>query len=427
MTVSPYIEVPEALERIRRGEIVLVTDDATREHETDLIVAATHANRDAINFLITHGRGLVCVALPRERLLQLQLSPMVPPELSTERHGTAFTVSVDAREGTSTGISAADRAHTIKMLMDLGARPQDFLRPGHVFPLTADPRGVLGRPGHTEAALELTHLAGLPPGGVICELLDGEGNAMRGDDVMAFAREHRLGLLTIQQLIDFRWQHDTLVERGATAALPTEFGEFLVTDFRLSIDGSEHVALLYGDISARHVVLTRIHSECLTGDALHSLRCDCGDQLHLAMEAIVREGAGVLLYLRQEGRGIGLAAKLQAYALQDQGFDTVEANLALGFPADQRHYGIAVQVLRALGISRVRLLTNNPDKMMALAHYGIVVEERLPLVAPYRPERARYLLAKRMRLAHELPEVVTQADPSAVVDEQKEPLNASCL
>ncbi len=425
--VKPYIEVPEALERIHRGEIVLVTDDATREYETDLVVAATHANRDPINFLITYGRGLVCVALPRERLFQLQLSPMVPPELSTERHGTGFMVSVDAREGTSTGISAADRAHTIRTLMDPEAGPQDFLRPGHVFPLAADSRGVLGRPGHTEAALDLTRLAGLPPGGVICELLDGEGYAMRGDDVITFALAHGLGLLTIQQLIDFRWQHDTLVERGTTATLPTEFGEFLVTDFRLLIDGSEHVALLYGDISTRHTVLTRIHSECLTGDALHSLRCDCGDQLHLAMEAIVREGAGVLLYLRQEGRGIGLAAKLQAYALQDRGFDTVEANLALGFPADQRHYGVAVQMLQALGISRVRLLTNNPDKVMALMRYGVIVEERLPLVAPYRPERARYLLAKRIRLAHELPEAVTQVELSTVTSEEKEPLNASCL
>jgi 3,4-dihydroxy 2-butanone 4-phosphate synthase/GTP cyclohydrolase II len=312
-------------------------------------------------------------------------------------------VSVDARDGTTTGISASDRAQTVRVLADPARGPADLRRPGHVFPLRANAQGVLGRPGHTEAAVDLARLAGLQPTGVICEVLGDDGLALRGEELTAFAARFGLGIVTIADLIAYRWQHDRLVERGADAALPTTDGIFRAIDYRDVVTNEHHLALVYGDISGPEPVLTRLHSECLTGDALGSLRCDCGDQLRLARSAIAAEGRGVLLYLRQEGRGIGLPAKLQAYALQDAGLDTVEANEHLGFAPDARHYGIAAQMLRDLGVAQVYLLTNNPAKVLALGQFGLEVVERLPLLAPARPERQRYLDAKRTKLGHLLP------------------------
>jgi 3,4-dihydroxy 2-butanone 4-phosphate synthase/GTP cyclohydrolase II len=401
--LSPRIGVDEALVQLRAGKMILVTDDAGREHEADLILAAECVTPAAIAFLISQGRGLVCVALTGERADALGLTAMVPPEQHSEAHGTAFTVSVDARDGTTTGISASDRAQTVRVLADPARGPADLRRPGHVFPLRANEQGVLGRPGHTEAAVDLARLAGLQPTGVICEVLGDDGLALRGEELTAFAARFGLGIVTIADLIAYRWQHDRLVERGADAALPTTDGIFRAIDYRDVVTNEHHLALVYGDISGPEPVLTRLHSECLTGDALGSLRCDCGDQLRLARSAIAAEGRGVLLYLRQEGRGIGLPAKLQAYALQDAGLDTVEANEHLGFAPDARHYGIAAQMLRDLGVAQVYLLTNNPAKVLALGQFGLEVVERLPLLAPARPERQRYLDAKRTKLGHLLP------------------------
>ncbi|HEV7216404.1 MAG TPA: GTP cyclohydrolase II [Chloroflexota bacterium] len=401
--LSPRIGVDEALVQLRAGKMILVTDDAGREHEADLILAAECVTPAAIAFLISQGRGLVCVALTGERADALGLKAMVPPEQHSEAHGTAFTVSVDARDGTTTGISASDRAQTVRVLADPARGPADLRRPGHVFPLRANAQGVLGRPGHTEAAVDLARLAGLQPTGVICEVLGDDGLALRGEELTAFAARFGLGIVTIADLIAYRWQHDRLVERGADAALPTTDGIFRAIDYRDVVTNEHHLALVYGDISGPEPVLTRLHSECLTGDALGSLRCDCGDQLRLARSAIAAEGRGVLLYLRQEGRGIGLPAKLQAYALQDAGLDTVEANEHLGFAPDARHYGIAAQMLRDLGVAQVYLLTNNPAKVLALGQFGLEVVERLPLLAPARPERQRYLDAKRTKLGHLLP------------------------
>jgi 3,4-dihydroxy 2-butanone 4-phosphate synthase/GTP cyclohydrolase II len=396
--------VADALDRLRAGAMVLVTDDAGREHEADLVMAADHITPAAIAFMITHGRGLVCLALTAERATTLELTPMVPPELHSEAHGTAFTVSVDARTNTTTGISAHDRAETVRVLADPSSGPADLRRPGHVFPLVANKHGVIGRPGHTEAAVDLARLAGLQPAGVICEVLGDDGLALRGDDLTAFARRFDLGIVTIADLIAYRWQHDRLVECGAEAALPTACAVFRMLDYRDLITNEHHLAMVLGDITGSEPVLVRLHSECLTGDALGSLRCDCGDQLRMAQAAIAAAGRGVLLYLRQEGRGIGLPAKLQAYALQDAGLDTVEANEQLGFAPDVRHYGIAAQMLSDLGLSRLRLLTNNPAKVSALRQFGLEVVERLSLLAPDRAERRRYLATKRARLGHLLPD-----------------------
>lgn len=400
---TPQIGVAKALERLRAGAMVLVTDDAGREHEADLILAAEHVTPAAIAFMITHGRGLVCLALTGQRVDALGLPAMVAPEQHNEAHGTAFTVSVDARVGTTTGISAQDRAQTIRVLIGSISGADDLRRPGHVFPLRANAQGVLGRAGHTEAAVDLARLAGLQPAGVICEVLDDDGRALRGERLYAFARHFDLGIVTIADLIAYRWHNDHLVERGAEASLPTTEATFRAIDYRDVITNEHHVALVKGDLAGAGPVLVRLHSECLTGDALGSLRCDCGDQLRLAQAAIAAEGRGVLLYLRQEGRGIGLPAKLQAYALQDAGFDTVEANEQLGYAADARHYGVAAQILRHLGIQRLSILTNNPAKVAALAGYGFDVVERFPLIAPERQERRHYLDTKRSKLGHLLP------------------------
>lgn len=408
---SPHIDVPEAVARLRAGTMVLVTDDAGREHEADLMMAAECATAAAIAFLISQGRGLVCVALSGARADALGLTAMVPPELHNEAHGTAFTISVDARHGTTTGISASDRAQTVRVLADPASGPADLRRPGHIFPLRANDQGVLARPGHTEAAVDLARLAGLQPAGVICEVLGDDGMALRGHDLVAFAYRFGLGIVTIADLVAHRWQHDRLVERGADAALPTADGLFRAIDYRDVVTNEHHLALVSGDISGSEPVLTRLHSECLTGDALGSLRCDCGDQLRLARAAMAAEGRGVLLYLRQEGRGIGLPAKLQAYALQDAGLDTVEANEQLGFAPDARHYGIAAQMLRDLGVARVRLLTNNPAKVHALEQFGLCVTERIPLLAPSLAERQRYLDVKRTKLGHVLPGTAAGVSP----------------
>ncbi len=390
--------VEEAIAQTRVGRMVVVVDDRDRENEGDLIVAAEKATSDTVNFMVTHGRGLVCVAVTGERLDTLRLPLMVAE--NTARFKTAFTVSVEARDGTTTGVSAHDRATTIRALADPATTADDFLRPGHVFPLRAAEGGVLRRPGHTEAAVDLARLAGLQPAGVLCEILDRRGAAAPLPYLTSFARRHRLALITIANLIAYRLQHDRYVRRETVARLPTRYGEFTVVAYRNDVDDSTHLALTLGEWDARLPVLTRIHSECLTGDVLASLRCDCGDQLHAAMARIAREGRGVLVYVRQEGRGIGLRNKIKAYALQDGGMDTVEANEALGFPPDAREYGVAAQILLDLGVRRLRLLTNNPLKRSALARGGLEIVQRVPLEVTPRPENMHYLKTKREKLGH---------------------------
>ena len=378
--------------------MVVVTDDADRENEADLIVAADGAGPTELATMVRHGTGIVCVALPGTRLEHLRLPPMVAD--NTDPNGTAFTVSVDA-VGTSTGVSASDRARTVATLADPAARPKDLRRPGHVFPLRARDTGVLARPGHTEAAYDLARLAGRSPAGALCELTNDDGTMMRGPEAEAFAREHDLPLISIGQLVDYRSATETLVESLAAARLPTRYGDFGAQVFRSAIDGTEHVALTLGPLSGEDPVLVRLHSECLTGDAFGSLRCDCGEQLELAMQAIGRAGRGVLVYLRgHEGRGIGLGQKLRAYALQDQGADTVQANEELGLPVDSRDYRVGAQILAQLGVGRISLLANNPDKFSALDAAGVEVVERVPLVTRPHPENIAYLRTKQDRLGH---------------------------
>ncbi len=403
VTPRVTISIPEALDRLRAGQIILVTDDIDREHEADLVVAAEFATPEAVNFMISKAKGLLCVALPGERLDALHLPQIMREGDNTESQGTAFAITVDVRLGTTTGIPASERACTIQALVDPSADAQAFRRPGHVFPLRSKPGGVLERRGHTEAAVDLTRLAGLRPGGAVCEALDGSGEALRGQALTEFAQREHLGIVAIEDLVSYRWQHDRVVVRGASAELPTRFGPFTAIDFFDPIAQVHHVALVKGDLAAEPAPLVRVHSECLTGDALGSVRCDCGEQLMLAQENIWREGCGIVLYLRQEGRGIGLGAKLSAYALQDAVFDTVEANEHLGFPADARHYGIAVQMLQALGVQRIRLMTNNPEKMHQLTRFGIDVASRVEVVAAPRRERARYMQTKREKLGHWVP------------------------
>ncbi len=393
----PFTAIEAVLEDIRAGRIVIVVDDPRRENEGDMVMAAEKATAEAVNFMAMHGRGLICVAMTESRLETVRLPLMVAD--NTSRYGTAFTVSVDARRGPTTGISTYDRAVTIRALADPATTPQDLLRPGHVFPLRAVDGGVLRRPGHTEAAVDLTRLAGLQSAGVICEILDQDGTAARLPYLTRFARRHGLKLVAIADLIPYRLQHDRFVVRESSARLPTRYGEFRVLVYRSQLDNSTHVALVKGDWDTQTPVLTRIHSECLTGDVLQSLRCDCGDQLDAAMARIAEEG-GVLVYVRQEGRGIGLLNKIKAYALQDQGKDTVEANELLGFPPDAREYSVAAQILADLNIRRIRLLTNNPVKRSALQRYGVEVFRRVPIEVPPRPENIHYLKTKRAKLGH---------------------------
>ncbi len=396
LATSPFATVPEAVEDIRTGRMVVVLDDEEREDEGDLVMAAQLVTPEAVNFMARYGRGLICVPLTADRLNALDIPMMVP--VSEDRACTAFTVSVDHRS-TRTGISAYERALTIRALVDPATRPADLRRPGHVFPLRYEPGGVLRRRGHTEAAVDLARLAGLAPAGVICEIMDDDGRMARLPRLVEFAREHRLKLITIAELVNYRRTQARVVERVAAATLPTAHGEFAVHAYEDLSTGQTHLALVRGRVTPAEPVLVRVHSECLTGDALHSLRCDCGRQLGQALELIGQAG-GVLLYVRQEGRGIGLANKVRAYALQEQGLDTVEANEVLGFPPDPRDYGVCAQILLDLGARKIRLLTNNPRKLAALDQYGLQIVERLPLVVPPTPHNQRYLRTKRDKLGH---------------------------
>lgn len=390
--------VEEAAELLRQGRLVLVTDDEQRENEGDLVGAAELATRESINFMAKEGRGLICVPMRRERLEALGIGRMVPVD-GRDRYRTAFTVSVDAREGTSTGISAADRARTARALADVGSTAEDFIRPGHLFPLEAVEGGVLRRTGHTEASVDLMKIAGLREAAVICEVMKPDGEMARMPDLEAFARKHGLRILTVADVVAWRRAREKTVERGTTVKLPTEFGEFWLRSYLDLATGDRHLALWCGDVGAEGATpLVRVHSECLTGDVFGSRRCDCGAQLHAAMRAVSEEGCGAVLYMRQEGRGIGLEAKLQAYALQEQGLDTVEANLRLGYPADLRDYGSGAQILRDLGIRRMRLLTNNPRKIAGLSGYGLEVAERVPLRVGESAENEGYLRTKREKM-----------------------------
>jgi 3,4-dihydroxy 2-butanone 4-phosphate synthase/GTP cyclohydrolase II len=394
--------VEEAVAAIAAGKAVVVVDDEDRENEGDLIFAASRATPALMAFTIRYSSGVICVPMVAETLDRLGIPLMTPH--NRDRHRTAYTVSVDARDGVTTGISASDRAHTVRTLIDSATEPFEVTQPGHVFPLRYTEGGVLVRPGHTEAAVDLARMAGLTPAGVISEIVNDDGTMKRGQDLRDFADEHGLVMISIEDLIHYRRRHETHVERVAETRLPARAGDFTAFGYRITIDGSEHVALVHGDISSGADVLTRVHSECLTGDVFGSHRCDCGPQLEEAMERIVEEGRGVVVYLRgHEGRGIGLVAKLQAYQLQDGGRDTVDANLDLGLPADARHYGTATQVLRDLGVTSVRLLTNNPAKVTSLEEYGVPVSERVPLTPHPNDHNIGYLLTKRDRMGHHLP------------------------
>lgn len=397
MAVRPaFATIPEAIEDIRAGRMLVVVDDEERENEGDLVMAAERVTPEAVNFMARHARGLICVPLTADRLEALDIPMMVP--VSEDHHGTAFTVSVDHRD-TRTGISAHERARTIRALVDPATRPHDLRRPGHIFPLRYKPGGVLRRPGHTEAAVDLARLAGLAPAGVICEIMDDDGRMARLPRLLEFAREHGLKVITIADLVKYRRARERLIERVATVTLPTVHGEFTLHAYEDAVKDQTHVALVRGTVNPAEPVLVRVHSECLTGDAFGSLRCDCGSQLERALELIGQDG-GVLLYVRQEGRGIGLANKVRAYALQEQGLDTVEANQALGFPPDPRDYGIGAQILFDLGVRKIRLLTNNPRKFASLNGYGLDIVERVPLVVPPNPHNRRYLRTKREKLGH---------------------------
>ena len=398
--MSGFTSIEKAIETIRNGGIVIVVDDADRENEGDMVLAAERATADKINFLARHARGLICATILPERAEVLKLGPMVPE--NTCKLGTAFTVSVDLVGGTTTGISAHDRAATIRALVDPSTRPDDFARPGHVFPLVAKPGGVLRRAGHTEASVDLARLAGLAPVGVLCEVLDDDGSMARLPRLQEIAREHKLDMVTIADLIAYRRAHERLIERVEAIRFPTEYGEFTLHLFRSLASGHNHIALVKGEIQRDQPALVRVHSQCFTGDVFGSLRCDCGPQLHQAMSMIEDAGSGILLYMNQEGRGIGLENKIRAYALQDAGHDTVEANEALGFPADLRDYGVGAQILSDLGVGKIRLLTNNPKKVVGLSAHGLEVVDRVPIEILANEDNRRYLAAKRDKLGHML-------------------------
>jgi len=392
--------ISEAIEDVKAGKFVVIIDDEDRENEGDLAIAAEKITPEAINFMTKQARGLICLPITGKRLDELKIPLMVQD--NTSRHCTAFTVSVEAKHRVTTGISAADRAETIRAILDSNTKPEDLVRPGHTFPLRAKGGGVLGRAGHTEAIVDLARLAGLYPAGVICEIMNDGGSMARLSELEVMSERLEIKIITIADLIAYRRRHEKLVHRVAEAKLPSKYGEFTAVAYKSDIDPDEHLALVTGDLSTEEPVLVRVHSECLTGDVFGSLRCDCGEQIALAMQAIAKEGRGVLLYMRQEGRGIGFHNKILAYALQDKGMDTVEANLALGLPADLRDYGIGAQILADLGLSKVRLLTNNPKKVIGLEGYGLKVVETVPIICQPNPYNLHYLETKQKKLGHRL-------------------------
>jgi len=416
MSGSPFSTIEEAIEDIREGRMVVVCDAEDRENEGDLTLAAQFATPEAINFMAKHGRGLICLALPPERCDELGLDLMAAKNESPFQ--TAFTVSIEAREGITTGISAHDRAHTIQVAIDPTTRPQDLVQPGHIFPLKAKPGGVLERTGQTEAAVDLARLAGLNPSGVICEVMNDDGTMARVPDLVGYCARHGLRLVTVADLIAYRRRHDKLIERVVETQLPTRYGEFQVVGFRTMVDDKHHVAMVKGEVAGQDDVLVRVHSECLTGDVFHSLRCDCGQQLEDALRRIDQEGRGVLLYLAQEGRGIGLLNKLRAYKLQEEGLDTVEANMKLGLPADLRDYGIGAQILVDLGLTSIRLLTNNPRKIVGLEGYGLTVTDQVPIEHEPSTHNRDYLRAKKQRLGHLLHHQGLALDEEMILEER---------
>jgi 3,4-dihydroxy 2-butanone 4-phosphate synthase / GTP cyclohydrolase II len=397
---TPFAAIEDAIEEIREGRMVVVVDDPDRENEGDLVIAAQFATPETINFMARYGRGQICLSLTEGRADQLGL-PLIADRNET-RLGTAYTSPIDAREGVTTGISAADRSHTIQVAIAPDARPSDLVIGGHMQPLRAKPGGVLERVGQTEAAVDLARLAGLNPSGVICEIMNDDGTMARVPDLTDYCERHGLKMITVADLVEYRRRHEKLVERGAEVRLPTDYGEFNAVAFREILTGKAHLALVRGDLDGAEDVLVRVHSECLTGDVFHSLLCDCGEQLEQALAQIAREGRGVLLYMAQEGRGIGLLNKLRAYELQAQGLDTVEANAALGFPADARDYGIGNQILADLGLTTIRILTNNPKKLTGIDGFGLTVVEQVPIEVVPNAENRRYLAVKRDKLGHRL-------------------------
>jgi 3,4-dihydroxy 2-butanone 4-phosphate synthase / GTP cyclohydrolase II len=399
-TTTPFATVDDAIAEIREGRMVIVVDDPDRENEGDLVIAAQFATPESINFMATYGRGQICLCLTEARADRLGL-PLIA-QRNEMRHGTAYTSPIDAREGISTGISAADRSHTIQVAIAPDTKPSDLSIGGHMQPLRAKPGGVLERTGQTEAAVDLARLAGLNPAGVVCEIMNDDGTMARVPDLIPYCERHGLKMITVADLVEYRRAHEKLVERQVTVRMPTAYGEFTAVLFRESLTGKHHVALVKGEVEDARDVLVRVHSECLTGDVFHSLRCDCGEQLDAALALIGKEPCGVLLYMAQEGRGIGLLNKLKAYELQEEGLDTVDANLALGFAADEREWGIGNQILADLGLSTIRLLTNNEKKVSGLEAYGLKVTEQVPIEVEPNEENRRYLAAKRDKLGHRL-------------------------
>ncbi len=394
----PLATIPEAIEDIKAGKFVIVVDDEDRENEGDLVMAGEKVTADSVNFMAKYARGLICIPMTGERLEALRI-PMMASN-NTSRFGTAFTVTVEAREGTTTGISAADRARTVRVLADPKSRPEDIVMPGHMFPLKARDGGVLVRTGQTEATVDLARMAGLNPAGVCCEIMNEDGTMARMPQLEVFAKKHGLKIISVADLIAYRYRHERLVQKVAEAKLPTPYGNFKVIAYKSSTDPAEHLAMVMGDVSTGEPVLVRVHSQCLTGDVFHSMRCDCGEQIEIAMKRIAEEGRGVVLYMRQEGRGIGIHNKIKAYALQDKGLDTVEANISLGFKADERDYGVGAQILADLGVRNMRLMTNNPKKMSGLASYGLTITEQLPITTKPNEHNRRYLQTKRDKMGH---------------------------